>query len=184
MMHWKTILFSLVAAFFLVACGSSLWQIRDRNDQVITLADPEFSPKEVLRLRVGDAFRDIEAKEIVTLVMIDSLPRELRDGSIWMPCSLELSDGTKYSQQAFLLVEGSLMGRVGRHKAGIALADLASFGTYLPKKDTTATDTTNKAADSTKIKMAPGDSTSLKADTLAKKDTVAKADTVIKDSTK
>lgn len=184
MMRWNAFLLLLVATFFLVACGSSLWQIRDRNDQVITLTDPEFSPKEVLRLRVGDAFRDIEAKEIVTLVMIDSLPREIQDGAIWMPCSLSLADGSQYSKQTFLLIEGSIIGRIGRHQAGIALADLSSFGSYLPEKDTTATDSTHKAADSTKIKASPTDSTSLKADTLAKKDTVVKADTVVKDTTK
>jgi len=98
----------LVGAFFvmLVSCAP-VYNLTDRSGNVFVIESPEVETKGNWEYRTGDAVRELQVSEIVSLSVPNAEPK-IFDGRIFYPAKLTLEDTVSVPAHGFICIEGEL----------------------------------------------------------------------------
>jgi len=117
----------LTGAFFvmLVSC-TPVYNLTDRSGNVFVIESPEVETKGYWEYRTGDAVRELNVSEIVSLSVPDAEPR-IFDGRIFYPATLKLEDTVSVPAHGFICVEGELKADNAGKKITIHLSNIKEF---------------------------------------------------------
>ncbi|HSQ40708.1 MAG TPA: hypothetical protein VLM37_00350 [Fibrobacteraceae bacterium] len=128
--------FMIAGMALLISCSAPLWQVRDRDGQALSMGDPRFVPSDKLLILVGNATRELEARQIAWME-IDPTKLKVQEALVYYGARLILQDGTHLPdssatdslQGVWIPVDGRLVGDVRANRMEIPLAYLRSFET-------------------------------------------------------
>ena len=114
----------LIGVFFvmLISCAP-VYDLTDRSGNVFVIENPEVETKGNWEYRAGDAVRELQVSEIVSLSIPNAEPK-LFDGRIFYPATLKLEDTLSVPAQGFICVEGELKADNAGNRITIHLSNI------------------------------------------------------------
>jgi hypothetical protein len=117
----------------LFACASQ-YDLTDRSGNTFIVEGIELEPKSYFEYRAGDAIRELEPKDIVSLSIPNAEPR-IFEGKVFYPAMLALEDTVSVPSQGFVCVEGTLTAKNAGRKLSIKIMNISEI--KLKKEDKT-----------------------------------------------
>jgi len=106
----------------LVSC-SSPFNLTDRSGNTFVIENPQLERGRYLEYKAGDATRELEVGEIVSLSIPEAEPNVF-DGKVFYPATLSLEDTASVPKQGFICIEGNLIADNAGKNLTIPLANI------------------------------------------------------------
>jgi len=119
MFHY--LIFTL-SVLFLASCATP-YNLTDRSGNTFVIENPQLERARYLEYKTGDATRELEVDEIVSLSIPEPEPKVI-DGKVFYPATLSLEDTTSVPKQGFICIEGNLIAENAGKNLSIPLADI------------------------------------------------------------
>jgi len=118
--------FLISALFILLVSCATVYNLTDRSGNTFVIEHPEVETKGKWEYRTGDAVREIEIDEIVSLSIPSAEPK-IFDGRVFYPATLALEDTVSVPAKGFVCVEGTLTAENAGKKITIPLSNIKEF---------------------------------------------------------
>jgi len=112
----------LALSVLLFASCTTPFNLTDRSGNTFVIESPQLEHGRNLEYRIGDATRELEIDEIVSL-SIEAEPTVF-DGRVFYPAKLSLEDTTSVPKEGFICVEGTLVAENAGQNLSIPLANI------------------------------------------------------------
>jgi hypothetical protein len=109
-------------ALLFISC-SSPFNLTDRSGNTFVIENPQLEYGRNLEYKIGDATRELEVEEIVSLSIPEAEPKVF-DGKVFYPATLSLEDTASVPKQGFICVEGNLIAENAGKNLSIPLANI------------------------------------------------------------
>ena len=116
--HLILVLFALL----LLSCATP-FNLTDRSGNTFVIEKPQLEYGENLVYKTGDATRELEIEEIVSLSLPEAEPTVI-DGKVFYPAVLSLEDTISVPKQGFICIEGTLIAENAGRNFSIPLANV------------------------------------------------------------
>ena len=115
--------FILAFALLLTLSCSTAYNLTDRSGAVFVIEDPKLDTKGHLEYRAGDAVRELDIKDIVSL-SVPNAEQKIIAGKVFYPATLKLEDTVSVPEHGFLCVEGNINAKNAGSKFSIPVANV------------------------------------------------------------
>jgi len=112
----------LILSVLIFASCTTPFNLTDRSGNTFVIENPQLEHGENLEYRIGNATRELEVYEIVSL-SIEAEPTVF-DGKVFYPAKLSLEDTTSVPKEGFICVEGTLIADNAGKNLSIPLANI------------------------------------------------------------
>jgi len=119
MFHY--LVFALSVLLF--ASCTTPFNLTDRSGNTFVIENPQLERGRNLEYRTGDATRELEIEDIVSLSIPEAEPK-IFDGKVFYPARLSLEDTASVPKQGFICVEGTLIAENAGRNLSIPLANI------------------------------------------------------------
>jgi len=119
MFHY--LVFALSVLLF--ASCTTPFNLTDRSGNTFVIENPQLERGRNLEYKIGEATRELEVDEIVSLSIPEAEP-SVFDGRVFYPARLSLKDTASVPKQGFICIEGTLIADNAGKNLSIPLANI------------------------------------------------------------
>jgi len=109
-------------ALLLLSCATP-FNLTDRSGNTFVIEKPQLEYGENLVYRAGDATRELDMNEIVSLSLPEADPTVI-EGKVFYPAMLSIEDTVSVPKQGFICIEGTLIAENAGKTLSIPLANV------------------------------------------------------------